>query len=72
MHFFYSATCRARYSRECKHNAEVTGIRALKSGGWSVTVKFLHQPVGLIIGAKVNVDTADIPRTAAHNGEKQG
>ena len=48
--------CRQKWWRENQCPGEITGVRALKRGGWSVTIHFKTQPA-LPIGAKVKIES---------------
>jgi hypothetical protein len=69
-HRFCSDTCRAAWHRNNSCPGKVTGLRALKRGGWAVTVHYPLQPDGITIGSMIRIETADIPRTDAYLGVK--
>jgi len=58
-HRYYSGACRARASKQKHSDGKVAGIRALKAGGWSVTIHCHHQPDGLQMGSQVKVEKAE-------------
>ena len=60
---------RAAWHRENVPHGTVTGIRALKSGGYSVTVRYQTLPPGLKIGCTAWTDNADSTRTDAASGD---
>lgn len=51
--FCVGKSCRQKFHREQNLPGEVTGIRQLKRGGWSVTVKVSNLP-DLNIGSRVD------------------
>lgn len=65
-HRYCAPKCRAAAHREQSLPGTVTGVRQLKSGGWSVTVAFPDRPDGINIGARVAIDLSG-PRTHAHD-----
>jgi hypothetical protein len=57
---------RAAWHRENMPHGIVTGIRARKSGGYSVTVHYATLPLSLKIGCTAWVENAASTRTEAH------
>lgn len=68
-HRFCSDTCRAAWHRANTCPGTVTGLRALKLGRWSVTVHYTMKPDGVTIGSMVRLQTADMPRSDANQGD---
>ncbi len=64
--------CRTKWHQEHSCPGKVTGLRALKRGGWAVTVHYPLQPDGITIGSMIRIETADIPRTDANLGVQTG
>lgn len=68
-HRFCSDACRAAWHRSKTCPGKITGLRALKRGGWAVTVHYPMQPDGFTIGSMVRLQTADMPRSDANQGD---
>ncbi len=61
---------RAAWHRENVPHGTVTGIRRLKHGGWSITVRYPDLPPGLKIGATAWAETSDSTRTDDRHGHE--
>lgn len=70
-HRFCSNACRSAWHRENSLPGHVTGMRALKRGGWAITVRYPEQPGGVVIGSAVRLETTDIPRQDASTDESR-
>lgn len=55
-HEFHLDKCRTAWHRANKLRGKVTGIRALKNGGWSVTIHQSDRPA-VQIGSMVRLET---------------
>lgn len=60
--------CRSADWREKKLPGQVTSLRKLKNGDWSVTVHFRKQP-GINIGSAVRLETTPDSRSNAFSEE---
>jgi hypothetical protein len=70
-HRFFSDACRASWHRETACPGKITSLRALKRGGWAVTVHYPQPPDGLNIGSMVRLESDAIPRSNANHGDKR-
>lgn len=65
---FCTPACRSAWHRGNAYPGQVTGMRALKRGGWAVTVHYPVQPTGVRIGTAVLLENTSIPRPDAPTG----
>ncbi len=69
-HRFCSNRCRSAWHHAQSLPGTVTGIRALKRGGWAITLHVPEVEYGIELGTAVRLETTPIPRQNASSGEK--
>ena len=64
-HRFCSGRCRSAWHHAQNLPGTITGIRALKRGGWAITIHVPEIEYGIELGTAVHLETTPIPRQNA-------